>query len=98
MTTYIAVFRTAGRNWVQGTHTRQQPFWDEHAAYIDALFDAGKVVFAGPYTDHTGSLLIFNSEDASAAIEALRGDPWIIHEILAPDTAKPWTLYLDSRM
>ena len=47
-----------GPAWVGGRATREQPFWDEHAAFIDGLAAEGRVMLAGPFTDWTGALQI----------------------------------------
>ena len=41
MTTLFLVFRGPGPAWVAGTPTREQPLWDEHAAFMDRLFEEG---------------------------------------------------------
>ncbi len=50
-TTLYLVFRNPGPAWLPGLPTRQQPLWDEHAVFIDRLFDRGRIVLAGPYAD-----------------------------------------------
>ena len=37
-TTLFLVFRDPGPSWVPGLQSRQQPLWDEHAAFMDAMF------------------------------------------------------------
>ena len=43
MTTLFLVFRGPGPSWVPGRPTREQPLWDEHAAFMDRLFEQGRV-------------------------------------------------------
>ena len=47
--------------------TRQQPLWDEHAAFIDKLVAEGFIMMGGPLIDGTeiphGALLIVSAED-----------------------------------
>jgi hypothetical protein len=43
MTRTFAVFRSPGPAWVAGTPTREQPLWNEHAMFIDNLFNAGYI-------------------------------------------------------
>ena len=43
MTTLFLVFRGPGHSWVPGTPTREQPLWNEHAAFMDRLFEQGRV-------------------------------------------------------
>jgi hypothetical protein len=44
----IAVFQRKGSQWNSDKPVREQAYWDEHARFVDALFDAGKVITAGP--------------------------------------------------
>jgi hypothetical protein len=39
--TLFVVDRPAGSEWVPGKGAREQPFWDEHAAFMDDLFERG---------------------------------------------------------
>lgn len=34
--------------------TREQPFWDEHAKFIDQLVDEGFILMGGPLEDEGG--------------------------------------------
>jgi uncharacterized protein YciI len=96
MKTYV-VSRQPGQDWVQGMPTRQQPFWDAHAAFMDRLFDTGAILLAGPYADHSRTLLIVQSEDDAAVQAMFQDDPWTIHDILDAGQAQEWLIYLDSR-
>jgi uncharacterized protein len=33
---------------------REQTYWDDHARFMDALFDAGVVILGGPFADGIG--------------------------------------------
>ncbi len=91
------VLRDPGSAWVPGLPTREQPLWDEHAAFMDALFDAGRIMLGGPFSDWSGALVIFYAEDEAAAQAMFADDPWTLHDILKPGQPKAWTIFLDSR-
>ena len=97
MSTPFLVFRDPGPSWVRGVHTRQQPLWDEHAVFMDGLFEAGRVVLAGPYADYSRALIIVEARDAEEASALFRGDPWEKAGILVPGQVIEWTVFLDSR-
>src|SRR5206468_12306128 len=59
--TFLAI-SSAGPNRDFSKGTREQPLWDEHAAFIDQLVDAGFILMAGPLVDEGGSLLIRSEE------------------------------------
>ncbi len=67
MKTLFLVFRDPGPAWVAGVPTRLQPLWDEHAAFVDRLFENGRVCMAGPYADYSRALVIVNARDATEA-------------------------------
>jgi uncharacterized protein len=86
-----------GPAWVQGKTVREQPYWDGHAAFMDALFDKGMVVLGGPFADGTGSMVIWESESEQELADLLARDPYVIHGIFALKSLKQWTLFLDAR-
>jgi uncharacterized protein YciI len=98
MTTF-AVFRTAGAEWVACLGAREQPLWDEHATFMDRLFDAGHIVLGGPYADGSGALLIVEMEtDSPAQVRAaFDADPWVTRDIQPVAEVKRWQLFLDAR-
>src|SRR5258708_12386513 len=51
-----------GPAWVPGKTVREQPYWAQHAAFMDRLFENGTVVLAGPFADSTASLLIVQAK------------------------------------
>jgi uncharacterized protein len=57
--------------------TREQPLWDEHAAFIDQLVAEGFVLMGGPLVDENGAMLIVNSDDENEVREKLKNDPWM---------------------
>ena len=71
----FVVISSAGPNRDFSKGTREQPFWDEHAAFIDRLVAEGFILMGGPLVDEGGSLLIFNAEDENEVIEKMKNDP-----------------------
>ena len=96
-TTLYLVFRDPGPSWVTGEPTRQQPLWDEHAAFMDHLFDEGRIVLAGPYADFSRVLLIVEAGDADQASALFDEDPWTKSGILVDYEVIEWNVFLDSR-
>lgn len=92
----IAIWRAAGPNWVQGTPMRQQPYWDEHAAFMDTLFESGVVYLGGPFPDG-GAMVIYSAESVEAAVALQADDPWLAHGIHEEAGASEWAILLDSR-
>lgn len=91
------MFRNPGPAWMTGLPTRQQPLWDEHAAFMDRLYEQGRIILAGPYADCSRALVILEAQDAEDALSLLHDDPWVRAGILLPAEAIEWTIFLDSR-
>jgi uncharacterized protein YciI len=94
--TFIAI-SSAGPNRDQSKGTREQPFWDEHAAFIDQLVDEGFILMGGPLADEGGALLIVNAEDEDEVRNRLKNDPWMKHGILKLESVKRWQIFIDQR-
>jgi hypothetical protein len=92
------VERPVGDAWLSGRGPREQRLWDEHAAFIDALFDAGAIVLAGPLVDGSGAVLVMEATDEHEVRRLLAEDPWIVSaDILRVGEVREWRLYLDAR-
>jgi uncharacterized protein YciI len=93
----IAVFMRHGSRWNPEKPVREQDYWDDHARFMDALFDAGTVVLGGPFADGTGSLVILEADSPQEARAIYQNDPWTQQDLLVVADAKEWTIFLDSR-
>jgi uncharacterized protein len=91
------VFRNPGPSWVPGQQSRHQPLWDEHALFMDRLFDQGQIVLAGPYADYSRVLIIVAAPTQAEAAALFRDDPWTTRGILVDSEVIEWTIFLDSR-
>jgi uncharacterized protein YciI len=67
-----------------------------HREYLHALFEAGKVVQSGPWTDDTGALLIYEVDDLDEAQRLLEADPYRAAGVLANARIKEWRVVLDA--
>jgi len=94
--TFLA-FSSAGPNRDFSKDTRRQPFWDEHATFIDQLVADGLILMGGPLVDEGGSLLIVNAENESEVREKMKNDPWFTHGILKLESIKRWQIFIDVR-
>ena len=86
-----------GPAWVPGKTVREQPYWAEHAAFMDPLFENGTVVLGGPFVDGTGSLVIVEAESEQEVADLFASDPFVIQGIFALSFRKQWQLFLDAR-
>ena len=44
----FAVTTAKGANWDHARDIREQPFWDQHAAFAEGLVDRGVIILGGP--------------------------------------------------
>ena len=93
----FVMISAAGPNRDLSKGTREQPFWDEHAAFIDQLVADGFILMGGPLVDEGGSLLIFNAEDENEVREKMKNDPWLKQGILKQESVKRWQIFIDPR-
>jgi uncharacterized protein YciI len=96
--TLFLVFRNPGPSWVPGLSSREQPLWDEHALFMDRLFDQGRIVLGGPYADFSRVLLVVQARDKNEASELFRDDPWTSRSILVESEIIEWSIFLDFRL
>ena len=98
--TFLAI-SSPGPNRDVSRSTREQPFWDEHAAFIDRLVDEGFILMGGPLVDERempqGALLIVNAKDEDEVRRKLKNDPWLQKGILKLDNVKRWQIFIDAR-
>jgi uncharacterized protein YciI len=93
----FVVISSAGPNRDLSKGTREQPLWDEHAAFIDQLVADGFVSMGGPFVEGGGSMLIVNADDEGEVREKLKSDPWIKHGILKLESVRRWDIFIDVR-
>ncbi|MBV9614344.1 MAG: hypothetical protein JO031_02695 [Ktedonobacteraceae bacterium] len=64
-----------GPAWIEGKTVREQPYWAEHAAFMDPLFENGMVALGGPFADGTGSLVVVEAENEQEVAAVFARDP-----------------------
>ncbi|GHO62352.1 hypothetical protein KSC_012440 [Ktedonobacter sp. SOSP1-52] len=86
-----------GSAWMKGKTVREQPYWAQHADFMDQLFESGMVVLGGPFADATGSLVVVEAESEQIVVDLFARDPFVVHDIFALSLLKQWQLFLDAR-
>jgi uncharacterized protein YciI len=90
------VYSTAGPQRDLARDSREQPRWDEHAAFIDGLVAEGVILLGGPLDEEGGGFLVITARDEAEARERLRHDPWYAHGILALVWVKRWRIFVNE--
>ena len=93
----FVIFFTPGTNWVAGKTSREQPYWTEHAAFMDALFEDGTVIMGGPFVDYSSIIVIIEASDENVVRELFEHDPFVVHGILHLSSVHEWLVFLDAR-
>jgi uncharacterized protein YciI len=89
-------YSTAGPQRDLTRDAREQPWWDEHAAFIDGLVAAGFILLGGPLDEEGGGFLVVAAQDEAEARERLRHDPWYAHGILTLVWVKRWRIFVNE--
>ena len=94
--TFVTI-SSPGPNRDRSKGTREQPFWGEHAAFIDQLVIEGFVLMGGPLVDEHGAMLIVKADNETEVREKLKNDPWVEHGVLKLESVKRWQIFIDVR-
>jgi uncharacterized protein YciI len=92
----FAVIRTRGSAWQPAMSLENQPNWDAHASFMNALHEEGFVVLGGPLDDTPDVLLIVRANSSEEIIRRFAADPWTHQDLLRISRISPWTLRLGS--
>ena len=96
MADYYLVTMSKGPAWDHSRGRREQPGWDEHAAFMDGLVDDGFIVLGGPLADDYRVAHVVEAESEAAIRATLARDPWS-ETHLQIGSIDPWTIRLDGR-
>lgn len=89
-------YSTAGPNRDLARDAREQPWWDDHAAFIDGLVADGVIQLGGPLDEEGGGFLVIAARDEADARERLGRDPWYAHGILSLVWVKRWRVFVNE--
>ena len=93
---FLVVLTRDGPQWAPSRPLEEQSDWLVHAAFMDALVDAGVIVLGGPLGDEHRVAHAIEAESVDAVRATLARDPWS-ETHLRVDTIDPWTIRLDGR-
>ena len=93
---FLVVLTRDGPQWAPSRPLEEQSDWLAHAAFMDALVDAGVIVLGGPLGDERRVAHAIEAESVDAVRATLARDPWSGTH-LRVETIDPWTIRLDGR-
>lgn len=63
----------------------------QHRAYLAQLFEDGKLLLAGPFTDGSGAMFVHEAIGEHQARQFIEDDPFFSAGLFASIDTKPWT-------
>jgi uncharacterized protein YciI len=91
----VVVTYEAGPTWASGP-PEDQPEWDAHADFVDALTDEGTFVMGGPFRDNSGSMALLEGVSAEEARALVQNDPFVRNGVFVIGSVRDWTVYVDE--
>lgn len=73
MILYVAILETIDSK-------KDDEILDVHKAYLQKLIDEGKIFAKGPFTDHSGGLVIYKADSYEEAKRMAENDPAILEK------------------
>ena len=73
----------------------QQPGWEEHAAFMDALVEQGFIVLGGPLGGEERVAHAIRARDEEEIRATLARDPWNGSHLVI-EAIEPWTIRLGA--
>jgi uncharacterized protein YciI len=76
---------------------RVQELRPVHRQYLTSLREKGQLVAAGPFTDDSGALIIYEAGSRDEAEKLLQGDPFHQNGIFLRWQLRPWNTVMANR-
>ena len=67
-----------------------------HRQYLTTLKERGQLAIAGPFTDGSGALIVYEAASAEEAEKLLKGDPFHQNGIFLKWALRPWNTVFAS--
>ena len=77
--------------------SRIQEVRPEHRRYLTALQEQGKLFMAGPFTDDSGALIVYEADTPEQAEALLKADPFHTGGVFVRWTLRPWKTVFGKR-
>jgi uncharacterized protein len=68
-----------------------------HRQYLTSLKEKGQLVAAGPFTDGSGALIIYEADTAQDAETLIKSDPFCHNGIFLKWQLRPWNAVFANR-
>lgn len=95
MKNFLITFKQS-KNFVKGKTNREQPYWSEHAKFVEDLFANDIIKLGGPSSDFEKIYILLKVNSTAEAENIFANDPFVINNIFEIEYIKQWHLYLNS--
>jgi uncharacterized protein len=85
-----------GGPWDWARDMREQDGWDDHARFMDKLFDQGFVILVGPLEGGRETLWLVEADSEDVIRIRMAEDPWASNGMLRPVRIERWDIVLDG--
>jgi uncharacterized protein YciI len=68
-----------------------------HRQYLQGLLKKGQLAVAGPFTDDSGAMIVYETETLQQAEELLKGDPFHAAGVFRRWHLRPWKVVFTNR-
>lgn len=91
---YYVIRSEQGPSWNPSRSMREQELWTEHAAYINSLLSAHKMLLGGPIGSGSPyrAMVVFIARDEAEVRERLAQDPWYSGRVLQTVSVESWNM------
>lgn len=69
----------------------------DHLAYVQALYEKGTVVLAGPVGDGSGAMMVLQVGSEDEARQVVEGDPYTAAGVGADHVLRPWNVVIPAQ-
>jgi uncharacterized protein YciI len=91
---YYVIRSEQGPAWNPALTMREQTLWTEHAAYLNSLLSADKMILGGPIGDGNPyrAMAVFIASSEAEVRARLDEDPWYRAGVLRVVTIENWNM------
>lgn len=90
---FLVILRRSGPQYDHSKALEQQSGWEEHAAFMDGLVDAGFIVLGGVLADELRTAHAVEAGSEEEIRDRLAQDPWSGSHLVV-DSIDAWTIRL----
>lgn len=85
----VAIRYARGPGWKAGTTLQQQDL-AAHGAFMKEHYDAGTLMYGGPFLDDEGGMCVVTVPDLETAVAFTRIDPGVVNGTFVIGEIHPW--------